>query len=608
MHRERRTHRAAVPACSRGRKPPESESAGADKPRSGDVVSGSQAIIATLPLRDWGRARHRRIARTVTAAFLAGLLLKALTTGAAEPRFVRAGIVVDEAGAVKLLHTQTSTTETIQLDAGRRLVRFDWSPEHDYVVIVGNNRYALRAPLAPAPYLVRTIDLEDVSQAAAAGVSPDSIVRFAPDSRRLAIGTFGGWLRVVDCYTGEVLHRRRVAEGMVKSLAWSPNGRFLYVGEQSPDANLYALDIRSAVRDAKWPIAWTARLADQIETSRPPAGDRYGIYTLPAVFDLKAADDGRLFAAGVHSWPGEEGQRNRSALSCFGPDGKLLWRFPETWALPLTLMHFAVDPGGRRLVFLASQSQAPANDQPLRTDTLYQLDARTGRPAGQHRIAPFAPHFTRVESWDSVSVADDAARVAIGLGDGRGFILESTDEALRPVAELPLGTPIVVGGIPIAAGASYTRSIGGRFLFQTQNTHIPFGSAQAANQAPSVHRGANTLTVTDRDGKTLWRYRGPYGLSGNVGGRGREGRRWLVVPCRELPGSPEPGQFGFLLFDLEASGGGSERLVYHYPTAGPVIFHADLSPDGRLVAVVEVPAPTLDGLELYGTHRVHVVH
>ena len=84
--------------------------------------------------------------------------------------------------------------------------------------------------------------------------------------------------------------------------------------------------------------------------------------------------------------------------------------------------------------------------------------------------------------------------------------------------------------------------------------------------------------------------------------------RWLVTACRELPGAAEPGQFGFLLFDLTKDGGGSDKLVYHYPTVGPVLFHADISPDGQLVAVVEAPALVPAGQELYGTYQVHVVH
>ena len=165
--------------------------------------------------------------------------------------------------------------------------------------------------------------------------------------------------------------------------------------------------------------------------------------------------------------------------------------------------------------------------------------------------------------------------------------------------------PRIVGDLPIAAACSYTRFCGPWLVMQTQNTHIPFGNPQAANQAPSPHPGANRLTVADREGNELWNYRGPFAISGawsDAAGR------WLLVNCREQPGTAETGQFGCLLFDTERAGGGADKLVYYYATTGPVTSSADISPDGRLIAVVEVPAPTADGRDLFGKHQVHIVH
>lgn len=540
------------------------------------------------------------------------LLYGAVGALAGEVVFVRGGVAIDLAGDVEVRHDDAVlTTNEIALAGGRRIVEFDWQPRAQYELLIGGERRSLHAPLKPAPYLVQSIPLEDVGQAAIGGVSPDGVVRFSPDGRRLAIGTFGGWLRVVDSYTGEVLHRRRIAEGMVKTLAWSPDGALLYVGEQSPDALLLALDAAPRVgRPPTFDVVWSARLADWIESSRPSAGDRYAIYSLPAVFDLKVAADGRVFAAGAHGWSVDGEPRNRSVVCCFAPDGGPLWRQPSEGAHPVVIRHFALDAAGRRVLLLANQTQPAAADDSLRPDTLYLLDGRTGRIAAEQRIEPLRPHFDRVDAWDSVALSADAAEAAIGLSDGRGLIFDTTsDVGLSPLVQLDLATPLVVGTTPVAAAASYTQCVGDLLVWQTQNTHIPFGSAQTANQAPSAHRGANTLTVTDLAGRALWKYRGPFALSGAWSdGVGTDGRpRWLAVACRELPGAAEPGQYGLLLFDLRQEGGGADRLTYYYPTAGPVLAAADVGPDGRLLAIIETPAPTPDGQELFGTHRVHVV-
>ena len=499
----------------------------------------------------------------------------------------------------------------IALSGGRRIVEFDWQPRETYEFRVGNVRQTLRAPLRPKPYLVHAVPLEDVSSAAIGGVTPDAVVRFSPDGRKLAVGTYGGWLRIVDCRSGEELYRRRIAEGLVKTLAWSPDGGLLYFGEQSPDALLAALDCSTREgHAATYGVVWSARLADWIESSRPAAGDRYGIYSLPAVFDLKVAADGRVFAAGAHGWSIDGQPRNRSVVCCFDPAGAPLWRQPPDGAHPVVIRHLAIDADGNKLLLLANQTQPSTGAETLRPDTLYLLDGQTGQVAAESLLQPLRPHFDRVDAWDSVALSPAGERAAIGLGDGRGLLFDAS-AGLSPLVELDLATPVIVGATPIAAAASYTRSLGNVLVWQTQNTHIPFGSAQAANRAPAAHRGANVLTVTDLDGRALWKYRGPFSLTGAWCNAPAGNPRWLAAPCRELPGAAEAGQFGLLLFDLSsgafnAARGGGERLTYYYPTTGPLAA-GDVSADGQWLAIVETPLPAADGQHLDGTHHLHIV-
>lgn len=493
----------------------------------------------------------------------------------------------------------------VKLGNGRRLIEFDWRPGETYRLACGGQSASQRAPRYPAPAPIWQIELEDVSGAAAGGASPDCVVAFAPDSRKLAIGSFGGWLRIVDCLTGRVEWSRRLAEGMVKRLAWSPQGDRLYAGEQSPDARLWAFDVPSTLGAGEPPsVAWSVRLAEQLETSRPPAHDRFGIYTLPAVYDLSVTDDGRVFVAGTHRWMVDGQLRSRSLSACYLPDGSLQWQFPPTRPTDQTpgITFMAVDRGGERVALLAAEPTAAAEA------SLVQLDGQTGQPAGSFRIEPLAPHFERVESWDSISIGDDGAAI-LGLNDGRALLFTLTSDGPHLEKTFALATPLMIGNMPIAASASYARFHGDVLCLQAQNTHIPFGSPQAANRPPLAHPGANTLTVCDRRGEPLWIYRGPFSLGGSWTDRAGSGQpRWLAVACREQPGAAETENFGFLLFDLEAKGGGNDRLVYYYPTEGPTMFFADVSGDGRFVAVVETPTPTADGRELYGTYQVHIVH
>ena len=580
--------------------------------------------------------RYRCAALAVALAALAGGCRPTGTDeqGASQPdvgRFVRDAIALDGAEQLRSGQNEVSAAAT-KIDASRLLCWHSWSPGEAYEFVSNGVTRSLLAPQLPTPYLVRRVPLEEVADAAIAGVTPDSVVRFAPDSRRLAIGTFHGALLVINAYTGETLFQHRISAGMVKSLAWSADGRWLYAGEQSPDAFLLGIDTgvqredadvaidavavavdenRSSPPVSHYSIAWRQRLAERVETSRPAAGDRYAIYTLPAVHDLRVADDGRVFAAATHNWLRDGELTNRSVIACYSADGSELWSLPPEGAWGLTIAHFDCDRAGQRLVCLPNRTQSTAAPaQPLFTNnlepgTFYLIDARRGAVLAAQPLEPLAPHFARVEAWDSVAICDDGTRAAAGLVDGRVVLCETASDRLTLLRTFELGTPRIVGDLPIAAACSYTRFCGPWLVMQTQNTHIPFGNPQAANQAPSPHPGANRLTVADREGNELWNYRGPFAISGawsDAAGR------WLLVNCREQPGTAETGQFGCLLFDTERAGGGADKLVYYYATTGPVTSSADISPDGRLIAVVEVPAPTADGRDLFGKHQVHIVH
>ncbi|MBL9123013.1 MAG: hypothetical protein JNG90_05235 [Planctomycetaceae bacterium] len=472
--------------------------------------------------------------------------------------------------------------------------------------------YSGFAPQSPTQMPLWQIPLEDVRDAAAGGTWPDCCLQFSPDGRYLAIGSFAGWLRIVDCSSGELLWSQRLAEGMVKRVAWAPEGKRLYAGEQSPDGRLLAFDV-SEVGPGKLAVelAWSVRLAEQLESSRPPAHDRFGIYTLPAVYDLAVVDPQRVFVAGTHRWSVDGQPQSRSLLACYDRAGQRLWQFPrdrptaESWGFTF----FAVDAKGTRVVALAAPGDASSSARNRAPARLVQLDGRTGELVGECSLAPLEPHFERVESWDSISLSAAGDRAVVGLNDGRALLFQLTTAGPQLLREIPLATPELVGQTPIVAAASYARFHGDILCLQTQNTHIPFGNSQAANRPPIAHRGANTLTVCDADGNPQWLYRGPFSLSGSwADSPGRGDPRWLVVACREEPGAREPGNFGLLVFDLRGQGSGLERLVYYYATEGPAMFSADISRDGRYIAVAETPTPTPDGRELYGTYQVHILH
>jgi hypothetical protein len=552
--------------------------------------------------------------------------------------FVRGGIVVDRGDKSQVTVRRVdrpagdaTAVAAADLPEARQFVPLEWSPLATYQIARGEEEWTVRAPVRPTPHCLWRLTLEDVRRVALAGAAPDAVVRFSPDARYLAVGSFGGWLRVVEVASGRVVDERRVAEGMVKQLAWSPDAAVLYVGEQSPDGNLLALDATTAASGLpSFEVLWQRPLADDVETSRPPSNDRYGIYTLPGVFDIEVSRDGRLFVTGTHSWTTAEGVKNRSVVLALSSSGKLLWRYPPEraahvqGAAHVVVPHLSIDPEGTRLAFWASQSQAGAAQAAdtkaiVEPDTVNLIDAASGALLDVFAPQPLPPYFVRAESWDSLAVSTDARRLALGLSDGRVLLFDIAAGKLVLADEVNLATPLVAGEIPYAAPASFARAGREGFVLQTQNTFVPDVTARGAAATVSPHHGANTLTVVDNTGAVSWRYRGPTALGGVwLGGDGRIDSgdadanetpgRLIVVACRARPSDLGRGDNGFLLFDTNGGGGGSDRLVYRYPTDGAPLFHADISRDGRWIAIIEAPTLTADGESIHGSYQVHIVH
>lgn len=584
-------------------------------------------MIRKRPLRQhFGPPRRKRQAWRSAAVLLGvGLLLfdKAYSTEPAasnspiDVTFVRGGVLSRKPVRIGELSEGNKAPDFSQpsdrryeFTAQLGLIDYRWTPGNRYEITSGAAFNTLRAPQSCSPYALWKFPLENVRDAAAGGASPDCVVQFSPEGV-LAIGSFEGWLRIVNCRNGATFWSKRLAEGMIKRIAWSADGQTLYAGEQSPDGRLLAFDLGDRTETGAPSLAWSVRLADQLESSRPPAHDRFGIYTLPAVYDLQTTPDGRVLVAGTHRWTIDGKNQSRSLLACYSREGKLVWQFPnekpsnQSWGLTF----FACDPQGKRVVCLATPGEDATPPAKNGAAIFLQLDGQTGAIVGQAEIQPLKPYFDRVESWDSVSISAAGDRGVVGLNDGRALLFEFGTAGPKLLRELDLATPMLVGDIPIVAAASYARFHGNQLCLQTQNTHIPFGNSQAANRPPIAHRGANTLTVCDADGNPQWLYRGPFSLSGSWADRPKSGNpRWLIVACREEPGAAESGNFGLLAFDLQAKGSGIERLVYYYPTEGPAMFTADISPNGRYIAVAETPTPTPDGRDLYGTYQVHVLH
>ncbi|MBN95701.1 MAG: hypothetical protein CL928_16800 [Deltaproteobacteria bacterium] len=476
-------------------------------------------------------------------------------------------------------------------EEGPQVVEREWNAGETITM----DGYTATAPRHPECVPLFQVPLGDVSRVVSmGGTAPDTALAWSPDERLLAVGSYRGEVVVVDGTDGTILARRRLAETMVKQVAWAADGQTLYATEQSPDAFLHALDPEHLGS------RWTVRLADEVGSSPAPDGqDVFGVYTLPTAYQLAVLEAGDLLVGAAHGWTDKHGVRqNLSRLLRFGPDGTVRAAWPSQ-ALDATLMHFAIDEAGDMLAVVVGRTAHGEAPPGLPIGGLQLLSLEQLTPLRALPIAPLPPHFKSTFIWEAVglSVANDL--VIAGMGDGR---LIAQDLAGKPKWQVDLGTPLSSSTAPISASIGFGLLRGDQFVVHTSGTNVPYGSSSPAARPPSPHPGDNTLSVYDVSGALQWAHRGIEQLNGLV--MGADGRT-LVVGTTARPDDGREDLFGAALFDLDREQAGTKERIVTCRTEGPVFFRPSLSSDGRL-ALAEHPYRRADGT-LSGTYQVTVM-
>ncbi|HUV39964.1 MAG TPA: PQQ-binding-like beta-propeller repeat protein, partial [Planctomycetota bacterium] len=420
------------------------------------------------------------------------------------------------------------------------------------------------------------------------------------DGTRLALGTFGGYLRVFDTRTGEPIFEKRFPGTVVKRVALAADHTRVYAGELSYDGFVRALDLATGDE------LWRFRLADELDTSLPARpDDLFAIYAYPQVICMRALGDD-LIVDGMHSWkpaPDTPG-RHLSRLYRFdGKSGRLRWRFPADAPLGRNILRF--DVSGPSLAFILHQWETPAPDDPVPQSAVMLLDAATGAPLDTHVFRPLEPFFTTAPLWYGLAL-DDAGDLAVGLMDGRAAIFHvdrSTGGSgkLRVVRRFDLAVPIEVSGVPIYAGAGWAAA-SGSLLFVCTDGRLTAPSAGGKKSVHADHPGSNTVFVFDGPtGELLWQWKLTTTAQSVAAGA-----NVLAAATQQAYAPDDPMDYGVTVLDVAAPGPPVQKLLYRYRTAGPVVA-LDVSPDGKTVAVVEAPVKLADTVTVVGKYRLHIL-
>ena len=540
--------------------------------------------------------------------------------------FIRDGLLLPGEARANVVLDVTTEGRTIKLTpalpvGGRTVFHFGWERGRRYELTLCSTDglvvflAAVTAPIRPEPLVVRTVPLEKVhAGSVTSGGEPDASLAFSADGTLLAVGTFGGYLRVFDTRTGGCVFEKRFPEAVIKRVAISEDDSRVYAGEMSYDGFVRAFDLKTKVE------LWRFRLADELETSRPArAHDFFALYSYPQVYCMRALGDD-LVVDGFHSWTHGGKPRHLSRMYRFdGRTGVARWKWPADAPLPRNISWFDLDD--EVVALSAYQWEAPAEGDKTPQAAIVLLDVASGKVLDRHRFEPLVPHFTTTPMWYGLAF-DGFGHLAVGMMDGRGAVFDTHSEGGTPVLKLvrnlDLARPVEVTGVPVYAGAPWAAGSGNELYILTDGRLIAPSASAKGKTVRADHPAANTLFALEgATGKLLWRWKLTTTAQSVAAGRN------LLVASTQQSFSPDdPMDYGLTAFDTAFTlpppeegdfpfGGRTaaapiDKLLFRYHTAGPVVALA-VSPDGKTIATVEAPVRLPDEMTVVGTYRLHIL-
>ncbi len=526
--------------------------------------------------------------------------------------FARGGIALD-AGAdarVRLARADAPIADVpcLPLAPGCVLADTPWSPGERFRVLIadahGERALDLVAPPHPSPLPLAVIDLEPILPPPTGTVAGGhvTVCRLSPDGRRVLLATLAGRIAVLDLPSGKLAFGSRLCDGMVKQAAWAPDGRSLWIGEQTRDGFLRRLDADSGAE------AFRFRLADELgEGPAPDPDNPYAWVNQPGPYRMVMLPGGDLVVAGERSGTSDGKTASASRVYRIARDGTVRWRWPAEAPIALNVPWFDVDAAGKQLAFVVAAPLGAAGGSagPVAPGSVGWLDLERGVLAASYvlpRLGDEPPHF-----WHSVAMSPDGTRAAVTTQDGREFLFAApAGGEWKPLRESRIAAPIHVSGLPVHVTSGTVAATADEAIFVLGDTYIPFGARRGEERPLSAHPSANTLHAIDWSGGFRWRwpmenFPNAIVLDG--------ARRWAAVAFSPGESGLGSDRNGLAVFDLARRGAALDRVAWEYLTAGAIPYEQfDISADGRRIVLVETPYAREGGAVVRGRFRLHVIH
>lgn len=486
-------------------------------------------------------------------------------------------------------------------------VREAWQPGASYEVRVDGLQWAGMAPVKPTPLPVSAQELGVLEETPSVKdwspvVYEDAAV--SADGKYIGVASFDHNVYLFD-NTGKKLWEYRIPGGIGVIAAFAADGSKLFVGESSPDANIYAFDTLTGE------ILWQYDMAADIGRSTIETWNRR-----PKITNIAVVGD-KVITSAEYTQRVTEQNGGRAKVtyvtSCVvrafdGNNGEAKWRYPETGVMDTGVSRISFSADGSKIVFA---NHSWSGGQTYVDGSVRVLAGNTGKLIGLCRITPKGGQFSYVGIFDGINISPNGQYLAVVTGDDRGMLFdvsgikpEAADAGpnqdfkllwLRQISNIQQ-----VGGVPVYAYGNTARATDeGKVYFMTGMTFLA-DKTVTSGAPPFCHPDATTLFAYTNKGELLWKWQSEGGL-GKL--RFSQDNRYVVIPIHHNYVTRQKDNSG--IYCLELARTDADPLVWFYPLEG-VAVAAGFAGDGSTVAGVEAPIRQIDDRPV-GKHRMHIL-
>lgn len=399
-----------------------------------------------------------------------------------------------------------------------------------------------------------------------------AIIQYVEPESAWLVGTERGELFLIDNF-GKQLWKRSLGIGKLISIAQSRDGAVTYVGEQSPEGKLYAINSRTG--DIIWQYAAAAYI-----------GAEPGNRSYPSIVHIAVDKEDNVYANAYRFFMDKRGERSYfGKMLAVSRQGQPLWQYPKDKPMDSWINWCDVNDANGRVVI--STSAYDFRQEMQYKDTMYFLDKATGAKLNSVRVQPVEP-FDSTVMRGSPNFSADGRYLAAACSDGRGFLF---DETGRVLWERTISKPAEIDGAWLNASGRDGYVLPQGVLFSTINT---FNRENWQLPTPVEHPSNNSLYMFNVDGSFKYQYK----AAGTVENIAFTDTMAACAVGRNVR-THNYKAHGALL--LRLADGTEEGF---FPTEGPLQAIA-ISKDGQYLAGVEAPALTPQG-KILGAYRLHI--